>query len=94
MNRAPTPDANMIGLIKKIVGTKNERDIKRIRPVVDQINSFEPQYEKLTNAELRAKIAPCGSHQGPKGLHRKASSAQSVADEEARREGMTPRVGG
>ena len=45
----------MIGLIKKLIGTKNEREIKRIRPVVDQINSFEPQYEKLTNAELRAK---------------------------------------
>ncbi|MGH7773455.1 MAG: preprotein translocase subunit SecA, partial [Candidatus Binatia bacterium] len=45
----------MLGLIKKIVGTKNEREIRRIQPLVEQINALEPQYEKLTNAELRAK---------------------------------------
>ena len=42
-------------LIKKLVGTKNERELRRIHPVVDRINSLEPQCEKLTNAELRAK---------------------------------------
>ena len=42
-------------LIKKIVGTKNERELKRIRPLVEQINALEPQCEKLTDAELRAK---------------------------------------
>ena len=31
----------MLDLIKKIVGTKNEREIKRIRPYVDEINKFE-----------------------------------------------------
>ena len=42
-------------LIKKIVGTKNERELKHIRPLVEQINALEPQCEKLTDAELRAK---------------------------------------
>ncbi|MEE9568600.1 MAG: preprotein translocase subunit SecA, partial [Candidatus Binatia bacterium] len=42
-------------LIKKIVGTKNERELKRIRPLVERINALEPQCEKLTDAELRAK---------------------------------------
>ncbi len=42
-------------LIKKIVGTKNERELKRIRPLVEQINALEPQCEKLTDAELKAK---------------------------------------
>src|SRR3990167_7297355 len=45
----------MLNLIKKIVGTKNEREIRRIQPLVEQTNALEPQYEKLTNAELRAK---------------------------------------
>jgi len=45
----------MLGLIKKIVGTKNERELKRIQPLVERISALEPQYEKLTNAELRAR---------------------------------------
>ena len=45
----------MLGLIKKIVGTKNERELKRIQPLVEEIRALEPSYEKLTNAELRAK---------------------------------------
>ena len=45
----------MLNLIKKIVGTKNDREIKRLRPYVDRINSLEPQYQKLTDAELREK---------------------------------------
>ncbi|MCZ6905907.1 MAG: preprotein translocase subunit SecA [Deltaproteobacteria bacterium] len=42
-------------LIKKIVGTKNERELKHIRPLVEQINALEPQCEKLTDSELKAK---------------------------------------
>ncbi|MCZ6547190.1 MAG: preprotein translocase subunit SecA [Deltaproteobacteria bacterium] len=42
-------------LIKKIVGTKNERELKRISPLVERVNALEPQCEKLTDAELRAK---------------------------------------
>jgi preprotein translocase SecA subunit len=45
----------MIDWIKKIVGTKNEREIKRIRPYVAQINHLEPDYERLSDDELGAK---------------------------------------
>ena len=45
----------MLSWIKKIVGTKNEREIKRIRPLVERINALEPEYQKLTDDELRAK---------------------------------------
>ena len=41
--------------IGKIVGTKNERVIKRLRPKVAAINALESQMEKLTDAALRAK---------------------------------------
>ncbi len=45
----------MLGLIKRIVGTKNERELKRIHPLVERTNALESQFEKLTDAELRAK---------------------------------------
>ncbi len=45
----------MIGsVLKKVFGTKNDRELKRIRPIVDKINSLEPQMKALSDAELRA----------------------------------------
>ena len=41
----------MIGsIIKKIVGSKNERELKRLQPLVDKINSLEPQMKALDDA--------------------------------------------
>ena len=46
----------MIGnLVKKVFGTKNDREIKRFMPAVERINGLEPEFEKLTAAELREK---------------------------------------
>ena len=46
----------MIGdILKKIFGTKNDREINRIKKIVAAINSLEPEYEKLTNEDLKAK---------------------------------------
>jgi preprotein translocase SecA subunit len=45
----------MLGLIKKIVGSKNDREVKRIRPYVSEINEFEADFKKLSDAELRDK---------------------------------------
>ena len=42
-------------LLTKIVGTKNEREIKRLKPIVARINDLEPQMKKLSDAELKAK---------------------------------------
>jgi len=42
-------------LLGKVFGTKNERVIKALMPNVVAINALEPQIEKLTDAELRAK---------------------------------------
>jgi len=33
----------------------NEKELKRLQPLVGHINSLEPEFEKLTDAELRAK---------------------------------------
>jgi len=46
----------MIGsLLKKIFGTANERELKRIQVYVDQINSFEGDISGLADDALRAK---------------------------------------
>jgi len=33
----------------------NEKELKRLQPLVDHINSLEPEFEKLTDDELRRK---------------------------------------
>lgn len=40
-------------VLGKIFGTKNERDVKRLLPLVEQINSFEPKLKALSEAELQ-----------------------------------------
>ncbi|HAG50951.1 MAG TPA: preprotein translocase subunit SecA, partial [Deltaproteobacteria bacterium] len=40
--------------LQKIFGSKNERELKKIQPVVEKTNSFEPDIKRLTDAELRA----------------------------------------
>ena len=42
-------------VVAKIFGTKNERDIKRMMPVVQQVSALEPQMQALSDAALRAK---------------------------------------
>jgi len=46
----------MIGaIVKSIVGTKNERELKGMRPVIARINALEAPLQPLTAAALRAK---------------------------------------
>ena len=48
----------MIGtLLRKIVGSKNERELKRLQPLVEKINSLEPQISALSDAALAGKTA-------------------------------------
>ena len=43
------------GLIKKIFGDPNAKELKNIQPIVDKINSLEPEMEKMSSANLQAK---------------------------------------
>ncbi len=46
----------MIGhLIKKIVGSKNERELKRINPLMERVSSLEASVRPLSDDQLRAK---------------------------------------
>jgi preprotein translocase subunit SecA len=44
-------------LLGKVFGTKNEREVKRLQPRVLAINALEPEMQKLSDDELRAKTA-------------------------------------
>jgi preprotein translocase subunit SecA len=41
--------------LAKVFGTSNERAVKRLQPLVEQINGLEPQMQQLTDEQLRAK---------------------------------------
>ncbi len=45
----------MIGFLLKLLGDPNEKKIKHMMGVVERINALEPEFEKLTDDELRAK---------------------------------------
>jgi preprotein translocase subunit SecA len=42
-------------ILTRIIGTKHERDVKKIRPIVDRINALEPGFKSLSDEELRRK---------------------------------------
>src|SRR6266513_2120793 len=48
----------MVGwILKKILGSKNQRELKRLMPIVHRINEFDEQYKSLSDEALRAKTA-------------------------------------
>ncbi|HEY1851602.1 MAG TPA: preprotein translocase subunit SecA [Candidatus Binataceae bacterium] len=42
---------------RKIFGSRNDRELKRMRPIVDEINELEPEIAQLSDDDLRGKIA-------------------------------------
>ena len=44
-----------MGLLESIFGTHSQHELKRIYPIVDKIEALEPEYEKLTDDELKHK---------------------------------------
>lgn len=42
-------------IISSIIGTKNERELKRMRKIVEKINAYEPSISALPDEELRQK---------------------------------------
>ncbi|MCI4236005.1 preprotein translocase subunit SecA [Dickeya dianthicola] len=45
----------LIKLLTKVFGSRNDRALRRMRKIVDVINRFEPDMEKLSDDELKAK---------------------------------------
>ena len=42
-------------LLTKVFGTKNEREIRRMQPIVDRINALEPDFQAMDDDRLRAQ---------------------------------------
>jgi len=48
----------MVGwILKKILGSKNQRELRRLAPIVRRINELDEQFKSLSDDELRAKTA-------------------------------------
>ncbi|MCX7983287.1 MAG: preprotein translocase subunit SecA [Bacteroidetes bacterium] len=45
----------MFKFLRRLFGTKHERDIQALRPIVDEINRYYEQYKTLTDEQLKAK---------------------------------------
>ncbi len=46
-----------MGVFSKIFGTRSQRELKSIHPLVDKIEALEEEYRSLTDAQLQAKTA-------------------------------------
>jgi preprotein translocase SecA subunit len=47
--------AMVSALLRKLIGSKNDRELKKIRPFVEEINRLEPEFAELSREALRAK---------------------------------------
>jgi preprotein translocase subunit SecA len=45
----------MFGILKKVIGSKNDRELKKLNPLIQQINQLESEIKKLTDEQLQAK---------------------------------------
>jgi preprotein translocase subunit SecA len=46
---------SMLSFLTKVFGSKNEREVKRMQPVVDRINALEAGMQAMSDEELRAQ---------------------------------------
>jgi len=71
-----------------VFGTKHERDIKRMRPLIAAINALEPEIEALTDEEIRQRFAAIGERvRGaitdlPEDRRQRSTLVQGVLDSE------------
>ena len=47
----------VFNLLTKVFGSKNERELKQIQPLVDKINVLEPEVQSLSDEQLKARTA-------------------------------------
>ena len=46
---------NIGNIVTKVFGSKHEKDVKRLRPIVEEINQYYERFHNLTDEELRNK---------------------------------------
>jgi preprotein translocase subunit SecA len=70
-------------LLAKVFGTKNEREVKRLRPAVAEINALEPEMMALSDEQLREKTAEfkrevAGAVEGLEGEERERTEREAL----------------
>lgn len=79
-------ELSMLGIAQKIFGTENGRKLKKLQPLVAQINALEPDMEKLSDDGLKAKTAEFKSrHKDGESLDDLLPEAFAVVREAAKR---------
>ncbi len=69
-------------IISTVIGTKNDRELKRMRKIVAKINSYEPAMQALSDSELGAKTAEFKArHQAGESLDKLLPEAFAVCRE-------------
>ena len=58
-----------MGLIKKLFGSHSEREVKKIKPLVDSILALEDEYKALSDDELRGKTVEFKKREVPACSH-------------------------
>ena len=47
----------LLGALTKLIGGSNDRAVGKLRPIVDEVNELEASFERLSDADLRAKTS-------------------------------------
>jgi preprotein translocase subunit SecA len=47
----------VFNFLTKVFGSKNERELKQIQPLVEKINALEPEVQALPDEQLKARTA-------------------------------------
>jgi preprotein translocase subunit SecA len=74
----------MLGFLNRFIDS-NEREIKRIQPLVDQINALEPEFEALSETEIRERIAAIRAEIAEKAAPEEPSEDELTTEESERR---------
>jgi preprotein translocase subunit SecA len=45
----------LLNVLTKVFGSKNERELKRLQPLVERINAFEPEIQAMSDDQLRSQ---------------------------------------
>jgi preprotein translocase subunit SecA len=82
----------MFNLVRKIIGDSNEKALSQLRPIVEEINALEPEFEKLSDEELKGVTADYRSrHKAGESLDDLLPEAFAAVREASRRTlGMRP----
>ena len=47
----------VLNFLTKVFGSKNERELKQLQPLVDRINALEPEMQAMNDEQLKAQTA-------------------------------------